>query len=125
MCGRFTLRTKGKQLADFFDLPDAPDLQPRFNIAPSQPVLAMRQLPQGRELALLTWGLVPHWSKVSRGFSNARAETAASKSAFRGPFRHHRCLIAADGFLRMETGRYPHDRPVEKPTVSTANAAPP
>jgi putative SOS response-associated peptidase YedK len=105
MCGRFTLRTKGKQLADFFDLPDAPDLQPRFNIAPSQPVLAVRQLPQGRELALLTWGLVPHWSKESKGFINARAETAANRSAFRWPFRHHRCLIAADGFYEWRQER--------------------
>jgi putative SOS response-associated peptidase YedK len=102
MCGRFTLRTPGRQLADFFGLPDVPNLSPRFNVAPSQPVVTVRQLPQGRHMAMLTWGLVPHWSHEPQAFINARSETAADKPAFRGPFRRRRCLIAADGFYEWK-----------------------
>jgi putative SOS response-associated peptidase YedK len=42
MCGRFTLRTSGKAVTDFFGLPEIPNLWPRFNIAPTQPVPAVR-----------------------------------------------------------------------------------
>jgi len=102
MCGRLTLRTTGRELAGFFGLPDGPDLQPRFNVSPSQPVVTVRPAPGGRELSLLTWGLIPHWSKEPKGLINARSETAAAKPAFRGPFRRRRCLVAADGFFEWK-----------------------
>ena len=55
MCGRFTLRSTGEVVAEAFGLPEAPDLLPRFNIAPGQPVAVVRQPPraEGRELAFL------------------------------------------------------------------------
>ncbi len=55
----------------------------------------------GRELALPRWGLVPSWSAgPDSGYSmiNARAETVATKPAFRRAFRQRRCLVPADGF---------------------------
>ena len=61
MCGRFTLRSSPQAVAEAFALPDVPELFPRFNIAPGQPVAVVRQEPraEGRELALLRWGLIP------------------------------------------------------------------
>jgi putative SOS response-associated peptidase YedK len=57
----------------------------------------------GRELASLVWGLLPSWSKEpSVGFINARAESAASKPAFRTAFRRRRCLVPADGFFEWK-----------------------
>jgi len=59
MCGRFTLRTPAKEIAEFFHLADVPDLRPRFNIAPTQPVAAVRlNKKSNRELVMFHWGLI-------------------------------------------------------------------
>jgi putative SOS response-associated peptidase YedK len=107
MCGRFTLRTTGDVVADFFGLAELPELQPRYNIAPTQAAPVVRLLPgrREREFALLHWGLVPAWADdpaICHRLINARADTAADKPAFRGPFRHRRCLIVADGFYEWK-----------------------
>ena len=38
MCGRYTLKTRGQTVADFFGLSEEPDLEPRYNIAPTQQI---------------------------------------------------------------------------------------
>ncbi len=101
MCGRFTLRTPAHALAEAFGVPERPNLAPRYNIAPTQAVAAVRRADGGRELVMLRWGLIPAWAKdavIGNRMINARAETVADKPAFRAAFRHRRCLIAADGF---------------------------
>jgi putative SOS response-associated peptidase YedK len=107
MCGRFTLRTSGKAVADFFGLSEIPELPARFNIAPTQPVPAVRvsQDDGGRELALLRWGLIPGWAAdpiIGNRMINARADTVATKPAYRQAFRQRRCLIVADGFYEWK-----------------------
>lgn len=106
MCGRFTLRTPAADLARLFHLP-VPELPPRYNIAPTQDVAAIRSDARGehREFALLRWGLVPFWAddpKIGYKTINARAETVAVKPAFRSAFSKRRCLILADGFYEWE-----------------------
>ena len=101
MCGRFTLRASTKEIAEHFALPLLGDLQPRYNIAPTQAIAVVRNGVPSSELTLLRWGLVPSWSKdPSSGplLINARSETVATKPAFRQAFRQRRCLIPADGF---------------------------
>jgi putative SOS response-associated peptidase YedK len=103
MCGRFTLSSPPESLAQLFELEEVPSLAPRYNIAPTQPVAVVRLSleHEARRLDLLRWGLIPPWSKdpsIGSRMINARAETAAEKPAFRGAFRHRRCLIPADGF---------------------------
>lgn len=106
MCGRFALNRTPQQLARHFaaDLP--PDLPPRYNVAPSQNIPILRQAGQGRAFALVHWGLVPSWAKERSfgGYStiNARAETVATKPAFRAAFRQRRCLVPADGFYEWQ-----------------------
>jgi len=100
MCGRFTLRAPASVIAEQFRLSAVPPFSARFNIAPTQPVLAVRAAPE-RELVALVWGLVPSWAKDAKGGArmiNARAETLAQRPAFRAALRHRRCLIPADGF---------------------------
>ncbi len=78
MCGRFTLRTPAKDFAEIFRLADVPDLQPRYNIAPSQPVAAVRSNPKDghRELVMLHWGLIPFWAEDPKiGYSTINART--------------------------------------------------
>jgi putative SOS response-associated peptidase YedK len=112
MCGRFTLRSSPQAVAEAFGLAAAPDLLPRFNIAPGQPVAVVRQKPraEGRELAHLRWGLIPAWAddpSIGYRLADARSETAATKPSFRRSFRSRRCLVVADSFLRPIHERMP------------------
>jgi putative SOS response-associated peptidase YedK len=115
MCGRFTLITPAETIAEQFQLPEVPSLSPRYNIAPTQPVAAVRQSPEkgGPELAMLHWGLIPFWAKdpkIGARMINGRSETVAEKPAFRAAFRRRRCLVPADGFYewqRLERGKQP------------------
>ena len=100
MCGRYTSTKPIDVYAELFQA-RAGDLfvGPRYNIAPTYDVLACRALPEGRELTLLHWGLIPAWAedrKIGYRTINARAETVAAKPAYRTAFRHRRCLIAAN-----------------------------
>src|SRR4051812_4454474 len=99
MCGRYTITSRPAALAQLFELPEVPQLPPRYNVAPTQPVPAVRRGERGATLSALCWGLLPPWAKDARaGFINARAETAADKPALRSAFRRRRCLLPADGF---------------------------
>jgi putative SOS response-associated peptidase YedK len=103
MCGRFTLAVPADILMDLFEIQaqDVPSLAPRYNIAPTQGVAAVRCAEGVRRLDILHWGLIPSWSQdpsIGARMINARAETVAEKPAFRSAFRRRRCLIPADGF---------------------------
>jgi putative SOS response-associated peptidase YedK len=98
-CGRFLLFSDGATRAGLFDLAGFPELAPRYNIAPTQPVAAVRAGGAGREFVRLRWGLVAPWAKDTKVAPiNARAETAADKPLFRAALRKRRCLIPASGF---------------------------
>ncbi len=109
MCGRFSLAVDLEVLKQHFALQldgeaaQTLPLAPRYNIAPSQAVLAVvaSSSSQGGswQATHFRWGLVPAWSKVFKGgWINARSETAAEKPSFRTALRQRRCLIPADGF---------------------------
>lgn len=111
MCGRFALNVSAEDLSRLFGIAPQvlPDLGPRFNIAPTQPVLAVRQPAAGpREADLLRWGLLPAWAKdlaMGARMINARAESAADKPAFRSALRHRRCIVPASGFYEWRAER--------------------
>ena len=109
MCGRFALRCSSHQLIDQFLLTSSPDLslKPRFNIAPTQTIMALRcpDGSRGRELAAFHWGLIPAWAKdpaIGNRMINARSETAAEKPSFRAAFKDRRCLILTDGYYEWQ-----------------------
>lgn len=107
MCGRYNLRTTPAQMQEFFDLFREPegDWSPRYNIAPTQSVAAVRQSPDGRDVVWLHWGLIPFWTKdasSARPLINAKAETVAEKPSFRAAFKRRRCLIPATGFYEWK-----------------------
>jgi putative SOS response-associated peptidase YedK len=112
MCGRFTLHHTPVQIAKRFDAqPSLFETQPRYNIAPTQPVATVREngmssrtsgLVQMRALEAFQWGLVPFWAKdpeIGNRLINARAETLVEKPAFKHALNRRRCLIPADGFF--------------------------
>ena len=90
------------EIARQFGVAELVELEPRYNIAPTQPVAAIRSDKQGlRSLDMLRWGLVPGWAKdlsIGNRLINARAETVAEKPAFRQAFTRRRCIILASGF---------------------------
>jgi putative SOS response-associated peptidase YedK len=105
MCARFQFAPP-EEWVEEFGLGEVPELPARYNIAPSQDVLAVRRAPAGeREARLLKWGLVPHWAedpKVGARLINARAESVAARPAFRDSFRERRCLVPAQGFYEWK-----------------------
>ena len=108
MCGRYRL-SRRKQLVDeyFGTVSGEDDWVPRYNIAPSQPVVTIRQDAGEpvRKLSIMQWGLVPSWAKepgIGYKTINARAETVATTPSFREPFKSQRCLVPADGFYEWQ-----------------------
>lgn len=108
MCGRFTLTLDPSQLQDLFGLTGTPPpaWAARYNIAPTQPVVAiiLNENSQ-RELTHFQWGLIPSWSKdisIGSRMINARAETIREKPAFRAALKRRRCLIPANGFYEWQ-----------------------
>jgi putative SOS response-associated peptidase YedK len=107
MCGRYTLHSRADVIAETFGVHVSPTLPERFNIAPSQQVLAVRLNPEvhQRELAALRWGLIPFWAddpSIGNRTANARSETVAEKPSFRRAFKSQRCLLVADGFYEWQ-----------------------
>lgn len=104
MCGRFALATEKHILEMLFELELREEYLPRYNIAPSQELLALRinPVPGEKEFARLKWGLVPFWAKdetIGQKLINARSETVSEKAAFREAFSRRRALIPASGFF--------------------------
>ena len=128
MCGRMTLTRSAGEIARHFGVgrnepdeaaaasvlagPDGRPLRPRYNIAPSQPVLTVLRDDTGaRCFAWKSWGLVPAWAKdpaMGGKLFNARSETVAEKPSFRSAFKHRRCLVVADGFYEWTPRQQGH-----------------
>jgi len=116
MCGRFAFYSPHEAVVRLFGLPDdTPAVEPRYNIAPTMFIPAVRELadddgltPEAaatRRLAMLYWGLVPVWAKeksIGARMTNARAETLREKPAFRAAYRQRRALVPADGYYEWQ-----------------------
>ncbi len=106
MCGRYAFYSPAEAVKRTFALDLLPELKPRYNIAPTQSVPALRVVEEGRRsLAMLHWGLVPHWAKeraIGNRMINARSETLTEKPSYREAFRRRRCLVLADGWYEWQ-----------------------
>jgi putative SOS response-associated peptidase YedK len=111
MCGRFVSSSPPDQIAAYFaatlseSLVESP-LAPNYNTAPTNDIYAVVETPDGgREVQAFHWGLVPVWAKdikLGQKMINARAETVATKGAFKPAFKRKRCIIPADGFYEWQ-----------------------
>jgi putative SOS response-associated peptidase YedK len=107
MCGRYTLIANAEAIRLLFEVPafDERLIPPRYNIAPTQPIVVVRRTKKGRELLPMRWGLIPWWAKEAKDLPlliNARAEGIAEKPAYRDAFRYRRCLVPASGFYEWQ-----------------------
>lgn len=106
MCGRFTQQRPTAELAELFDAEPAPvQLEPRYNLAPTDEAAVVVERGDRRAIRAYRWGLIPTWAKDERIASklfNARAETLDTSGAFRDSFRKRRCIVPADGFYEWQ-----------------------
>jgi putative SOS response-associated peptidase YedK len=80
MCGRFALFASGDEVAKRFQLSETPLFEPRYNIAPTQAIPAVRPMESLCNLRQFRWGLISSWAsepKIAYKLINARAETVA------------------------------------------------
>ena len=101
MCGRYTLSVTPEMLRTLVNVDASLNLQPRYNIAPTQMAPVVRPSEHGRRMDMLRWGLIPSWSKdkaIASKLINARGETVARKPSFRDSYQKRRCLVPVDGF---------------------------
>lgn len=106
MCGRFAFYSPHEAVVRLFGVADAPQVEPRYNIAPTQFIAVVRADRAGvRSLAMLHWGLVPSWAReksIGARMINARAETLGEKPSFRNAYKRSRCLVLADGWYEWQ-----------------------
>lgn len=126
MCGRFVSSSPPDQIAAYFGATMAESLVehplgPNYNTAPTNDIYAVVDTPDGRRLEVFHWGLVPVWAKdlkLGQKMINARAETLATKGAFKPAFKRKRCIIPADGFYEWQAGSGlvgPNGKPLKQP----------
>jgi putative SOS response-associated peptidase YedK len=116
MCGRFVLAKRAGDYADHFGVAAirTDELEPNWNVAPTDPIYAVAEHAGERQLGTFRWGLLPFWAKdrkLAARNINARMETIAAKPSFKESFLKRRCIIPADGFYEWErrrTGKLPH-----------------
>ncbi len=105
MCGRFAFYSPHEAVTRLFGVAEAPGIEPRYNIAPTQFVAVVRAAGGPRQLAMLYWGLVPSWAKeksIGARMINARSETLGEKPSFRNAYKRRRCLVLADGYYEWQ-----------------------
>ncbi|MCD7035829.1 SOS response-associated peptidase [Metabacillus sp. GX 13764] len=114
MCGRYSLFEDLNVLEEMFEFEYEGEIVPRYNIAPSQKILAIIGESGKRKGREFRWGLIPPWSKdIKIGYKmiNARSETIAEKPSFKKPFESKRCLIPCTGYYewkKEESGKQPY-----------------
>lgn len=113
MCGRFSITATPEDVEELFAVDEVEPFPPRYNIAPTQPILMVRQGERAelgsnrpeRQTQLVRWGLIPSWVKDVKAFPlllNARSETVIEKASFRAAIRHRRTLVPASGFYEWK-----------------------
>src|SRR4051794_31895525 len=121
MCGRFYDTHDLAELKAAFKISGhtSPDYHVRYNIAPTQSALVIRESGDSRDMEMMRWGLIPSWAKdekIGNGMINARAETVREEPAFRHAYRTHRLIVPASGFYEWKReGRHKQPFAIHRP----------
>lgn len=116
MCGRFAVVKKLEEIAAYYQarIFDGEEWEENYNLCPTQLAPVLVEEPDGRELRLMQWGLIPFWAKdkkIGSGMINARCETVKEKPGFRDSFKNKRCIVPASGFYewqKLTTAKKPY-----------------
>ncbi len=125
MCGRYTLHLSWQEIHNLLEgfvrsikassPPHIEHAPPRYNIAPTQPILVLRRCASQVEPQLMRWGLVPEWVDDPADFPliiNARSETLAQKSSFKHSLKNQRCIVPASGYYEWQRDAEGNKTPV-------------
>ncbi|SDY44984.1 SOS response-associated peptidase [Nitrosomonas sp. Nm33] len=105
MCGRFCLDYPRASLINWYHAVTMPEIESRYNIAPTTDIVVIRDSVDGRIGSMMRWGLIPHWVKDPKKLPllfNARVESLAIKPLYKNAFRRQRCIIPASGFYEWK-----------------------
>lgn len=108
MCGRYNLYHSKDKLEEFFQVSLPEEFAARYNIAPTQPVLIVRENPHldaQSEAAHVVWGLIPPWAedpRIGSKMINARCETASEKVSYKHCLKRRRCVVPVSGFYEWQ-----------------------
>lgn len=103
MCNRYRADFSRSSIEEQFQAWDEIDSVPRFNVAPTQPVLTVRSEAGKRRVTEMRWGLIPSWaSGVTSSKFNARSESVTTTPSFRDLIEANRCLVPADAFYEWQ-----------------------
>jgi putative SOS response-associated peptidase YedK len=114
MCGRFTKKYTWQEIHALYRLtvpPAIPNMQPSYNVCPTDPVDVVLEREGKRELEAMRWGIVPFWwskplKELRLATFNARVETGTTKPFFREPFQRRRCLMPVSGYFEWQDTGY-------------------
>ena len=126
MCGRYAFLLPPEAMVALFKVLNEIDYPARYNIAPTQPILAILERQGRRTAELFRWGFVPGWVKDPRDFAllvNARAESMADKPSFRDAVRNSRCVVPASGYYEWMKGADGSRRPYYITSAETRTMA--
>jgi putative SOS response-associated peptidase YedK len=106
MCGRFVLLSSPEEIREAFAVQQVRyQVEPSYNVAPTQSVAVVVQREGVNTLEKMRWGLIPAWAKdpaIGSRMINARAETVGEKPSFKRPLKDRRCLVVANGFYEWQ-----------------------
>ncbi len=114
MCGRYAASLPPEMMIEIFKLFGSIDYPPRYNIKPTEPIVAISEKDGKRTAQFYRWGLMPAWVKDPKNFPlliNARADSMVDKPAFRSSMRYNRCVVPADGYYEWMVGEDGKKRP--------------
>lgn len=114
MCGRYAVTLPKQAMQDLFRTLNVLDYPPRYNIAPTQPILTIRERQGDRTMHFARWGLVPEWVKDPKAFTlliNARCEGLLDRPAFRDALRWRRCVVPASGYYEWQRDGHGNRQP--------------
>ncbi|MGH2448407.1 MAG: SOS response-associated peptidase [Chloroflexota bacterium] len=116
MCGRYKLTATWAEIHRLYNLTNSLNLQPRYNIGPTQivPAVVFDADTKERRAEMFRWGLIPSWAKnakVDYNLINAKAETVTTKPAYREAVRKRRCIVLADGYYEWQKLPDKHKQP--------------
>ncbi|TCK02955.1 SOS response-associated peptidase [Marinobacterium mangrovicola] len=106
MCGRFNVIDDPFTQDLLEQLEVKARLDTQYNIAPTEDIQVVMQEDGANRLRHMRWWLIPSWVKepgTKYSMFNARAETLEQSPAFRGPFKHQRCIIPASSFIEWKS----------------------
>jgi putative SOS response-associated peptidase YedK len=126
MCGRYAFLLPPEAMSSLFSVLNVLDYPPRYNIAPTQPIVVIAEREGRRRAELFRWGFVPGWVKDPRDFAlliNARADTMREKPSFRNAVRNSRCVVPASGYYEWMKGGDGQRRPYYISSTETETMA--